>query len=252
MDAQETSIFTAVLISSVVIGIIILYFIISIVRQQRRSLQLYRKSILTEITTLERERARIAADLHDEIGPMLSAIKLRMNSFDLVNEDDREQAAKTNQHIDGLIKRMREISYDLMPNTLIRKGLVMALKEFVEFSSRESSLQIRLQADESVQLEAQQAINLYRIVQEIIHNAIKYSEAQSMEVALRRERNTLILAARDNGKGFTFEGQVAEQAGLGLRNILSRTEIMGGRMFLDSAKGKGTHYLIEIPLPHAS
>src|SRR5690349_8916044 len=138
MDAKETSFFTAVLIVSIIIGVIIIYFITSIIRQQRRNIDLYRQSVLAEITAMEKERARIAADLHDELGPMLSAIKLKINSFELTDADDLIQVDKTNAHIDGLIKRMREISYDLIPNTLIRKGLVVALKEFIDYTNRDN------------------------------------------------------------------------------------------------------------------
>ena len=88
MDAKETSFYTAVLIVSIILGIIIGYFIVSIIRQQRRNIALYRQSVLAEITAMEKERARIAADLHDELGPMLSAIKLKINSFELSDSDD--------------------------------------------------------------------------------------------------------------------------------------------------------------------
>ena len=145
MDAKETSFYTAILIVCAVLGVIIGYFIISIIRQQRRSLRLYKQSVETEITTLETERARMAADLHDEVGPILSGIKLRMSSFDLHNETDEEVRQTTNEHIDGLIKRMREISFDLMPTSLIRKGFAVALNEFIEYCSKSSSMAIRFQ-----------------------------------------------------------------------------------------------------------
>src|SRR3954467_6059328 len=106
MDEKEANFYTAVLIVSVVLGVIITYFIISIIRQQRRTVRLYKQSIQTEITTLERERARMAADLHDEVGPVLSALKLRLSSLDLHNETDKEDLKKTNEQIDSLLKRM--------------------------------------------------------------------------------------------------------------------------------------------------
>ena len=89
MDAKETSFYTAILIVCAVVGVIIIYFIVSIIRQQRRSVRLYKQSLLTEITTLEKERSRMASDLHDEVGPMLSAIKLRIAGLD-INEEDEE------------------------------------------------------------------------------------------------------------------------------------------------------------------
>src|SRR5690348_10038568 len=172
MDAKEASFYTGVLIVCGVVGVIIIYFIVSIIRQQRRSVRLYKQSLLTEITTLEKERSRMASDLHDEVGPILAAVKLRINSFDIHNKTDQEEVEKTNEQIDNLLKRMREISFDLMPTALTRKGLTAALSEFIEYCSKSSILQINFQFTD-IQLTQPQAINLYRIIQELIHNTIK-------------------------------------------------------------------------------
>lgn len=247
MDAKEGSFYTAVLIVCAVLGIIITYFVISIIRQHRRSLQLHKQSIHMEITTLEKERARMAADLHDEVGPILSAVKLRLNSLDIHNEADAQEVETTNQQIDGLLKRMREISFDLMPTSLIRKGLPAALNEFIEYCNKSNDLNIRFQY-EDVQLSQQQAINLYRIIQEILHNTIKHARASEIIIELRKEKNTIILATRDNGIGFNYDNKSKEASGQGLRNLLSRAEIIGGKMFFESGKGKGTTYIFEIPI----
>jgi signal transduction histidine kinase len=247
MDAKQTSLYTAVLIICTVLGVIITYFIISIIRQQRRTVKLYKQSIYTEITTLETERTRMASDLHDEVGPVLAAVKLRLNSLDIHNEDDAEQVSKTNEQIDNLLRRMREISFDLMPTSLTRKGLPSALSEFIEYCSRSSSLKIKFQYKELF-LTQQQAINLYRIVQEIIHNTIKHSGAGELLIELRQEKNMIVLATKDDGKGFNYDVKSKEASGLGLHNLLRRAELIGGKMFIESKKGKGTTYIFEIPI----
>lgn len=248
MDAKETSFYTAVLIVSIILGIIIIYFIASIIRQQRRNIALYRQSVLAEITAMEKERARIAADLHDELGPMLSAIKLKINSFELTDADDLVQVDKTNNHIDGLIKRMREISYDLIPNTLIRKGLVIALREFIDYINRDNVFKIDFVADESLNISEQKAIHLYRIAQEIINNTIKHSGGNTLRIYLKQANGTLFLSTLDNGTGFDQYAASKGEGGIGLRNILSRTEIIGGQMFVESQKNNGTKYSFEIPV----
>src|SRR5688500_14325525 len=101
MDTEETKIYVTLLISSFVIGAVIIYFIISLLRHQRKNLELHKKNILAEVAGLEKDRSRIAADLHDEIGPMLAAIKLNINAFELHNPEDLEQIAITNQRIDS-------------------------------------------------------------------------------------------------------------------------------------------------------
>jgi len=247
MDEKETGLYTAVLIISFIVGIIIAYFIISIIRQHRRSLNLYKQSIYTEINTLEKERKRMAADLHDEVGPVLSAVKLRLSSLDISNADDEEEIKKTNDQIDNLLRRMREISFDLMPNSLIRKGLPAAIREFIDYCSRSNALTIRFDHDE-VELSQEQSINLYRIIQEIIHNTIRHAGATELIIELRKLTNRFVLSVRDNGIGFNFENKSKEATGLGLRNLLSRIEIIGGQMFFESNKNRGTSYIFEFPI----
>ena len=247
MDAQETSLYTAILITSIVIGIIIIYFVVSIVNQQRKNLALHKRNILTEITTLEKERSRIAADLHDEFGPLLSAVKMRINSFELVDEDDHKEVVKTNQHIDLMLKRVREISFDLMPSALLRKGIVIAIKEFADYIMKSNALYIEFTAQEPLVLAEQEAVNLYRILQEVIHNTLKHANASRLSIDLKADKKTLILKTVDNGIGFNVNA-VSQKAGVGLRSLLSRTKIMNGTMYIDSQAGKGTSFTFEIPM----
>lgn len=248
MDAKETSLYTAILIVSLLVGTIIIFFIISIIRQQRRNLALYRRSVLAEITAMEKERARISADLHDELGPMLSAIKLKIGSFELTDEDDKKEAEKTNDHIDALMKRMREISYDLIPNTLIRKGLVIALKQFTDFINEGGGMKINFEAPDTINPDQQKAIHIYRIAQEVINNTIRHSGAKLLNINLKQENGTLFLSTTDDGVGFDHHAASKGEGGIGLRNILNRTEIIGGQIFIESEKNKGTKYTFEIPL----
>jgi two-component system, NarL family, sensor kinase len=246
MDAKEKDFYITVLIIAGVVAAIILLFVISILRQHRRRLALYKKSAQTEIDTLERERARMAADLHDEVGPVLSALKLRLNSLELKDPDDEEELEKTNDQIDRLMKRMREISFDLMPNSLMRKGIAVAVKEFIDYVGRSSSVSILFQADD-LALTQTQSINLYRIIQEVIHNTLKHARATELKLELRKGNDGLVLTTTDNGIGFNYDGRRMEASGQGLRNLLNRTEMMGGKMFFESGKGKGTTYIFEVP-----
>jgi two-component system, NarL family, sensor kinase len=247
MDPEETRIYTAILISSVVIGVIIIFFIASIIRQQRRNLELQRQNILAEITTLEKERSRMAHDLHDELAPMLAAVKFKINSFDLHDEDDKLEMAKTNDHIDSLLKRIREITFDLMPNSLLRKGLVGAAHEFIQMISSHSPIEIRLQSEKVEGLSEQKTVNIYRILQEVVHNTIKHSGATVLQVNITCENGNVILSTTDNGKGFEYEKLLKDSTGIGLRSLKSRVEIMNGEFYVESKKGKGTSYIFQIP-----
>ncbi|MEI9943720.1 MAG: ATP-binding protein [Chitinophagaceae bacterium] len=248
MDANKTKIFYAVLITAVFLIVILAYFFISLIRQQRRNKALYQSKILAEITTLEKERARTAADLHDELGPVLSSVKMRVNSLDIGSEDDKEQLEKINKHIDDIITRMRGISNDLMPSTLLRKGLVAAAKEFVNTIEKPKELNIHFTHGDIPELTNETNVNLYRILQEVIHNTIKHANATELRIELTVRGNCFILLSEDNGKGFDYNLMIKEKSGLGLRNLLSRTEIMGGDMYIESSPGKNTRYTFEIPV----
>ena len=131
MDPEETRIYTVVLIISVTLGVIITYFVVSIIRQQRRNLELQKAAIRAELNAMEKERARIAADLHDELGPILSVIKFTVDNVETTDASDKELLERASHHLDDMIGKLREIANNLVPGALHRKGLMKAVGEFV-------------------------------------------------------------------------------------------------------------------------
>ena len=248
MDPREKELYNSILIVVAVIAAIMIYFIISIIRQQRRYRQLTQQKIKAEITTLENERRRIAADLHDEVGPLLSAVKLQINNIDDIGEEEQAIIQKSSTHIDDIIRKMREISNDLLPNILVRKGLVAAIQDFISKLKNASNIQIDFQYSEPLRFETAREVNMYRIVQEIIHNAIKHSGARHLKIQLQMTDKLLRLATEDDGIGFDPDEIRKTKGGLGLLNLQSRTDVMSGEFSCETDKGKGTKYLFEIPL----
>jgi two-component system NarL family sensor kinase len=248
MDPQEARIYTAVTISCLVIGAIILYFFISIIRQQRRNLELHKQNILAEITILERERARIAADIHDDLGPILSVIKFNIDNVQAADEKETAQLEKASIYIDDLVTRIRKIARNLMPTALERKGLIVAVDEFVGQISDASSLSITFLHELIPDLEQQKAINIFRIVQEMAHNTIKHAHAKELLIQISALDGCIRLLFRDNGQGFDYEKALKESKGLGLRSLKGRTEIMGGNLIVESKEGVGSAFLFEIPI----
>lgn len=247
MDTQETKVYLAILIGAGVLGIILVYFIINMLRQQRNILALHRSKINAEISTLERERKRVANDLHDELGPVLLSVRYNVNSLELHNIEDEETIERTNETIDGMIDRVREISNDLLPAALLRKGLVTALEETTG-KYEKNGITIAFRHERIPNLPEEAAVHLYRIVQEILHNTVKHAQAAQLKIDLRTDGNMLFLVTEDNGKGFDYDSEKRDYSGLGLRSLLSRSELLNGTMYLDSKKGKGTRYIFEIPV----
>jgi signal transduction histidine kinase len=248
MDAKETSLFAAVLIASIVILVVIIYFILTIIRFHRRSVSLYKAKVLAEITTLENERKRMAADLHDELGPIVAGIKLKLGSLDELSPEDADTMNKVNQHLNELIARMKEISSDLAPPLLENKGLVAAMDYSVQEFNSKGKLAIRFEAHDIPSLDGTVSVNMYRILQEIIHNTLRHAGATVLKIELLSDRKNLIIQTVDNGKGFDYRYEAREHNGLGLRNLLSRTEMLEGQMYVETSAGKGTSYRFEIPL----
>jgi signal transduction histidine kinase len=248
MDTAQKEYFNSIIIIVIIVGIVLLYFIITAIRYQRRSMRLHKERIQAEIDTLENERRRIASDLHDELGPLLSAVKLQINNLETTDAGDLQIIDKSSKYIDSIITKLREISNDLMPNTLLRKGLKNAIVEFIDNSQDAYKLPVKFICEQDLQLEQDIEINLYRIVQEIMHNTLKHAKATMLIIKISIQEDRLFLMTADNGVGFDYFSKIRDNSGLGLRNLQSRTEVMGGEFNCVSTPEKGTAYTIEIPV----
>jgi len=248
MDSPEKEYYNSLVVVLIVVGTVLLYFIITAIRYQRRSLRLHKERIRAEIDTLENERKRIAADLHDELGPLLSSVKLQINSLETTDPGDLQVLEKSSRYIDTIITKLREISNDLMPNTLLRKGLKNAIVEFIDNSQDIYKLPVKFICEQDLQLDQDKEINLYRIVQEITHNTLKHAKATMLIIKISIQDNRLFLLTADNGVGFDYFSKIRDNSGLGLRNLQSRTEVMGGEFNCTSSAEKGTCFTIEIPV----
>ena len=249
MDTQETKIYIAALIAAGVLAILLIYFIINMIKQQRKTQRLHLEKIHAEILAQEKERKKIASDLHDDLGPLLSAIKFKINSIDIEKEDDKILIENASKHIDDTLERVRKISFDLLPNTLTRKGVVKAIEEFIPKIQKLVPLNIKFTYDDMIDLPDETKVNLYRMILEIINNTVKHSQAKNLRIELTKMDMKIVLLTSDDGVGFDLEKKVSMNSGLGLRNLQSRTEIMHGELLIDTQPGRGVKYNIQIPLP---
>jgi len=248
MDPNQTKIYTAILIAAGVPGTILVYFVINTIRQQRKHLSFQKEKIQAEIATLENERRRIASDLHDDLGPLLSAVKLQINSVEVPDPEDQELIERSGMYIDTILSRIREISNNLMPQALLRKGLVVALREFIDNLTLGHPFDIRFSGSGDIALTGDREIHLYRIILEVIHNALKHSQASALDLHIKNENNRLVVEIADNGSGFEYNIVSKTGSGLGLKNIVSRVEMLKGDFYIDTQPGEGTKYRIAIPL----
>ncbi|MEO6917154.1 MAG: sensor histidine kinase [Chitinophagaceae bacterium] len=248
MNPFEKNYLNAVFIVVVLTGVILAYFIISLVRFHRRYVKLQKERIFAEITIQEIERKRIANDLHDSIGPVLSAVKLNINSIEINNEADQKIIDKTGKYLDDIIASMRQISYNLLPNTLERKGLVEAVHEFIAQVNSKHVLDIHFMVLKDSRVSREKEIHIFRIIQEIMHNTIKHAGAKKLQIGISEEDGNFLLLTKDDGKGFDVQKEKLNFNGLGLKSLESRSELLNGILTLESQPGQGTNYFLKIPL----
>ncbi len=200
----------------------------------------------------EAERRRLAQDLHDDIGTMLSVAKMTLNQLERYLDrfsPERAQAQKTRTLLDDTLKNVRRISRDLVPTTLERFGLLAALEELVGNANTEL-VSVQLERPETFDFSNTALdVMLYRIVQELVNNAIRHAGATHIIIRFFVHENELRLAVIDDGRGFDIDEVVqSKQRGLGLRNIESRLSVVNGHVTFDVAPGRGSRIMVQIPL----
>ncbi|NQU87324.1 MAG: hypothetical protein HQ541_16345 [Mariniphaga sp.] len=237
----------------VILALGILFFFLTYQKRLQKQ-QLHLSRIKTEhqekllentVVSQEKERKRFAADLHDEVGAMLSFIKLNLGRIQKKegNSEITELATESKKHLDQVITQVRRITRDLSPPTLEKLGLVEAVNEFIGWVNKSDAIQIQLYIiGEKARFNPKYEVAVFRIIQELVNNSIKHSETPFISIKLKFNQDWMFLSVSDYGKGFDVEK--ATSKGLGLKNIESRTSIFKGRYKFKSKPGKGTSFIL--------
>lgn len=200
----------------------------------------------------EEERKRIAKDIHDGIGQMLTALKFNIESINLSN---KEKTAEKIEYIKSLasdlIKGVRTATFNLTPPELSDHGIFPALHKMTHELSKLTGKNILFEnkTDENIRFNSLAETNIYRVVQEAVNNAIKYAEANFILVTINYNDNILSVVIDDDGKGFddSILGKVPKntsEGGMGLFFMKERMNYINGRLFINSIPGKGTRVTI--------
>ncbi|MEO0469219.1 MAG: tetratricopeptide repeat protein [Bacteroidota bacterium] len=210
-----------------------------------------KEGFVAVLDAAEKERKRIAAELHDGLGQLLSTARMNVASLDdLVDEadsDDQEVYASGLKLIDHACEEVRSISHNMMPSALSRGGLIPALEDLRDSINAAGRLLVQLELGDGIgALPESTAFNLYRVVQEVINNMIKHAEARNIQLKLVRVQQVLQLTISDDGKGID-PAQISTSKGLGWQNIAARVDLLDGDLLVEGVPGKGTSVLIEIP-----
>jgi signal transduction histidine kinase len=200
----------------------------------------------------DQERTRLARDLHDGLGGMLSGIKLSfLNLMETKarNTDDKQLFHRSVDMLDGSIRELRRVAHNMMPEILLKFGLDTALRDYCEKISESGTLSISYQSFnlENIQVGQTIQITIYRIVQELINNVVRHAGASNVFVQLARIDNRLTISVEDDGCG--FDVSILDQSpGIGWANTSNRVDYLLGKIDIQSSKNKGTTVNIELDL----
>ncbi|MCX6316414.1 MAG: sensor histidine kinase [Bacteroidetes bacterium] len=205
-----------------------------IAREKARQKQI---SIDAFIEGEEKEKVRIGRELHDGIAQEIVAIKLAM----LQQKADPKLIDELTQ----ISLDIRNISHELMPQTLKEYGLKMAVEDICQKILAPSGIQFEVHSSlPEERMSDKIEITLYRVFQELVHNIIKHSQATEVLVQLRRLNNHILLVVEDNGKGMTTE----KRNGIGISNLKSRVQLVDGNLQYDSSENEGTTAIVRVPV----
>lgn len=201
--------------------------------------------------TEERERKRIAQDLHDSVSQTMMAAKLNLavieNDIAFTGEEQKKQFRKAMRLVDEGFKEVRTISHNMMPQALLESGLALVIKQFIENIESETikvnffSLGFEDRYDDTIET------ILYRILQECVNNVLKHAKASRLDISLIKDEENISLTIEDNGQGFDVTDKT-QFGGMGLKNLQSRVNFIRGKIEFDSQPGRGTLVSVYVPV----
>jgi len=203
----------------------------------------------------ETERKRIAAELHDGVGQMMSAARMNLSSIEdeinFTSPEQKHRFDKVVSLIDESCSEVRTVSHNMMPNALLKSGLSSAVRDFVDKIDT-SIIKVILHAEGlNEHIDNNTEAVLYRVIQECVNNVIKHAGATRLDISLINDADGISVTIEDNGKGFDASF-INKKKTLGLLGMKERTIMMGGTYVISSKPGEGAIVMISVPLQHTA
>ncbi|HAS46912.1 MAG TPA: sensor histidine kinase [Microscillaceae bacterium] len=199
----------------------------------------------------EKERKRIAHDLHDDVGVVLSTAKLYLSH--LIDQPEiQEVAQKIDQLVDTAAQNVRQISHNLTPQNLEKFGLVSAINEMCKHIQEAHQLEVKFEHNEEERLAFEQELGVYRIVQELLNNGLKHAQASEILLGVVFQPKKFILHYQDNGVGVDLENLAkTSNFGLGLQNMIGKAEVLKGQIKFQSKPANGFRASLNLEIQHS-
>ncbi|HMG90239.1 MAG TPA: sensor histidine kinase [Chryseolinea sp.] len=225
-------------------------------RQRIRELEKDRQLIAVDsmLKGQEEERSRMAKDLHDGLGGMLSGVKLSLGAMKgniILSEANTRLFASVLDQLDHSINEMRRVAHNMMPEALVKLGLQQAIQDYCDGLNESTNLKFNTQFyGLEKRLDTASEIVVYRIVQELLNNVVKHADASEVLVQLMQHEKNLNITIEDNGRGFIVS-EVDDKRSVGLNNVRSRVDYLKGQLDIKSTPGAGTSIHIECAVQDA-
>lgn len=245
MSAYETSIFFAVLMTAILLLLLIAGFIYFMTRQRQRYFHLQRRYFSAQNDAGEAERQRLADTLHDEHNGQLAAIRYGLEDVRPADGESRRHLERVRSLVDAAAAHVRTIAQNLQPLFLEQTGLQPALQAFIRTLPEPFARRVMLQCSVPTPLRNPLLLNVYRILQELLHNALRHSACQRLLLQIKEEKENLHIHYMDDGVGYNT---AAATKGRGLNSVRSRVQLLGGSLEVHTRPGEGTRYYMEIPI----
>lgn len=201
------------------------------------------------IQTEEEERKRVAQELHDGLGPVLSTVKLYLQTY--FNSKNENFKSKLQEQlltgIDEALEQVSSISNNLSPHVLSDFGIKVAIQKFIEKIRKIKNIEINYAFNHKDTVHPDVELTLYRICIELINNTIKHANASKIDIYFTGNEKYILLDYKDDGTGFNFNVSKEEKKGMGLFNIVNRVNSLGGQVDFNNKRRKGIRYLISLP-----
>ncbi|OFY86055.1 MAG: hypothetical protein A3F72_19425 [Bacteroidetes bacterium RIFCSPLOWO2_12_FULL_35_15] len=260
ISEQQQQLFNnRILLGSLLAGIILIIVIsrLLISRNRIRQKEILKTELLKQqeqrtkiiIETQEQERKRIAQDLHDGIGQTLAGIKINLtnitNKTNFISEEYQKNVHQTIKSLDDAYKEVRALSHFMMPKSLKESGLADAIDDLLDKTLKSSTIKYIFEKDNTIRVEENTEIGLYRVFQELLNNILKHANASEIIVHLHKTNRQIVLMVEDNGIGIN---QSNKKTGIGLSNMETRVHTLNGTFVISAGAHRGTLAVVRIPV----
>jgi signal transduction histidine kinase len=255
MQAKEEIIFTIIVIVIVLVFLGIL-FLVMLARHSTRKNRLlfenekikkdFEETLLnTRLEIQEQTLNHISREIHDNIGQVLSLVRLQLNTLSI--QPNEEEITNTDELLGKAITDLRTLSHSLNSNSIKEKGLIEAIKDTLSQFEKTQKFKTFFHSDEEVfKINDDNGIILFRIIQELLNNIVKHANATEISIKMVTNKGVREISVMDNGRGFDTSLVTKKDGGIGLKNIIERSKIIGAKLSLISQPGTGTTALITL------